>query len=169
MPIFGGRSVCQHSSLATKAPRQTRYWNQEKNVKTPEQVIAGSDFRAEWKCPICSHEWQARTVSCVQDDASCPQCSKINSSGNMFTQPTFEAAQHPLLLEWDYERNIKDIIHPQNTTLGSRKLVHWVCHKCPKGEVHRYLLSVQANKLQVVHTVPASKCASATLWQLMIH
>ena len=137
-PFCQGKSLCRHSSLATKAPRQTRYWNQGKNVKTPEQMFAGSQHIAEWKCPICSQEWQARIASRVQDDSTCPQCSRINSSGNTYTQPTFEAARHPLLMDWDYERNTKDDIHPQNITLGSRKLVHWICHMCPKGELHRY-------------------------------
>ncbi len=137
-PFCQGKSVCQHNSLATKAPRQTRYWNQDKNAKTPEQTLAGSRLRAEWKCPACSHEWQGQVAQRARDDRGCPRCEKTGSIGNNHTQPTFEAAQHPLLLEWDNERNSKDGIHPQNTTLGSKKLVHWVCHKCPKGEVHRY-------------------------------
>jgi len=140
-PFCQGKSVCQHNSLATKAPRQTRYWNQDKNARTPEQMLAGSGFRAEWKCPACSHEWQGQVAQRVQRDRGCPECNRIGSIGNKYTQPTFEAAQHPLLLEWDYERNSKDGIHPQNTTLGSKKLVHWVCHKCPKGEVHRYQMT----------------------------
>ncbi|KAA6421208.1 MAG: hypothetical protein FRX49_08907 [Trebouxia sp. A1-2] len=53
------RAVCQHNSLAIQAPRQTQCWDQDKNAKTPEQTLAGSNLRAEWKCPICSHEWQA--------------------------------------------------------------------------------------------------------------
>ncbi len=38
----------------------------------------------------------------------------------------------------DYERNAADGIHPNNTTLGSSKLVHWVCHNCPEGQLHLY-------------------------------
>ena len=67
--------------------------------------------------------------------------SETSTNGNKYKQPTFEAVQHPLLLEWDFERNPKDSIHPQNTTLGSRKLVHWVCHKCPKGQLHLYQMT----------------------------
>jgi len=43
-----------------------------------------------------------------------------------------------LLHEWDFERNAADGIHPNNTTLGSNELVHWVCKKCLKGHLHRY-------------------------------
>ncbi len=117
-PFCQGKALCRHSSLATKAPRQTRYLNKGENAKTPEQTFAGIDSRR-----------------------------------NMCTHPTFEAVQHPLLMEWDYERNTKDNIHPQNITLGSRKLVHWVCHKCPKGQLHRYQMSAAQRTRK-----PASGC-----------
>ena len=132
-----GKTVCQHSSLATKAPRQTQYWNHDKNAKTPEQILAGSNLRAEWKCPTCSHEWQAHVARRVQNDSGCPRC-RYKAMGRKTKQPTYEAAQHPLLLEWDYEPNAADGIHPNNTTLASSKLVHWDCQKCPKGQVHKY-------------------------------
>ena len=137
-PYCAGRAVCQHNSLATKAPSQLKFWNHDKNAKTPEQTLAGSVLRAEWKCPICSHEWQAKIATRVQDDHGCPRSSRKSCVGNANKQPTFEAVQHPLLLDWDYERNAADGIHPHDTTLGSRKLVHWVCHNCPKGQLHLY-------------------------------
>ena len=135
-PYCHGNRVCQHSSLATTAPRQTQFWNHDKNAKTPEQVLAGSNLRAEWKCPICSHEWQAQVAQCARNDSGCPLCSK--ATGRNTKKPAFEAAQHQLLLEWDYERNAADGIHPDKTTLSSNRLVHWVCQKCPKGQLHRY-------------------------------
>ena len=49
-----GRALCQHNSLATKAPRQTESSTHDKTAKTPEQMLAGSHIRAEWKCPTCS-------------------------------------------------------------------------------------------------------------------
>ncbi len=136
-PYCEGRKVCEHSSLATKAPRQVKYWNQDKNAKTPEQTIAGSAFRAEWKCPVCSHEWQGQVAQRVQNDSGCPRCSN-KARGRKTKQPTFEAARHQLLREWDYERNAADGIHPNTTTLRSQKLVHWVCHNCPKEQLHLY-------------------------------
>ena len=120
-PYCAGRAVCQHNSLATKAPSQRKFWNHDKNAKTPEQTLAGSVLRAEWKCPICSHEWQAKIATRVQDDHGCPRSSRKSCVGNANKQPTFEAVQHPLLLDWDYERNAADGIHPHDTTLGSRK------------------------------------------------
>ena len=135
-PYCEGRKLCQHNSLATKAPRQVKYWNQDKNAKTSEQMLAGSRFRAAWKCPTCSHEWQAQVARRTKQGSGCPRCSQ--SHKRLTSHPTFEAAEHELLLEWDYERNPKDSIFPYNTTLASQKRVHWVCQKCPKGQLHRY-------------------------------
>ncbi|DBA83009.1 TPA: hypothetical protein ACH3X1_006785 [Trebouxia sp. C0004] len=129
--------VCEHNSLATKALSQLQYWNQDKNAKTPEQTIAGSNLRAEWDCPVCSHEWPAQVAHRVQNDSVCPPCSN-KVAGRHTKQPTFEAARHQLLREWDYERNAADGYHLNNTTLGSAKLVHWVCQQCPKGQLQRY-------------------------------
>ena len=64
-PYCQGRKVCKHNSLATKAPKQSRYWNHSKNIKTPEQTLAGSNSRADWKCPDCQHEWQAQIAKRV--------------------------------------------------------------------------------------------------------
>ncbi|DBA82310.1 TPA: hypothetical protein ACH3X2_000574 [Trebouxia sp. C0005] len=135
-PYCQGKTLCQHSSLATQAPRQSRYWNYDQNAKTPEQTLAGTHTRAEWKCPECSHEWQAQVAQRVQNNSGCPRCS--SKLGRRTIQPTFEEAKHQLLREWDYERNAADGIYPHNTTLGSRKLVHWGCDNCPTGKLHQY-------------------------------
>ena len=128
--------MCKQNSLATKAPKQSRYWDRAKNAKTPEQTIAGSGLRAKWMCPDCSYEWQARIAPRVLKDAGCPSCNCSN--GNYSKQPTFQEVQHTLLHEWDHERNAEDGIYPHNTTLQSGKHVHWVCLECPKGQLHRY-------------------------------
>ena len=56
-PYCPNRLVCVHNSFATIAPDVTQYWNHSKNTKTPDQVLAGSSFRAEWRCPDCKWEW----------------------------------------------------------------------------------------------------------------
>ena len=70
-PYCEGRKVCEHSSLATQALRQTRYWKFDKNAKTPEQLLAGSGLRAEWKCPACSYEWQGHKASLLAAKSWC--------------------------------------------------------------------------------------------------
>ena len=135
-PYCLGTKVCKHNSLATKAPAVARYWDYSRNAGTPEQTLAGSHSRVDWKCPDCMFEWQASITRRVMIDGGCPRCSRKHMK--MTKQPTFQEEQHTLLLEWDLERNALDGIYPHTTTLRSHKLVHWVCNKCPKGRLHRY-------------------------------
>ena len=135
-PYCQGRRACVHNSVATAAPDLVRYWNYDKNVETPEKTLAGSGARAEWKCPDCKHEWQADIHQRVLRNAGCPKCSSLRKPWNK--QPTFEAAQHHLLSQWDHQQNAKEGIFPHNTTLGSDKQVHWICRQCPKGRLHQW-------------------------------
>ena len=135
-PYCSNRLVCLHNSLAAVAPGMTPYWNQSKNETAPEQVLAGSSFRAHWKCPTCKWEWQAPIAGRVHNKSGCPKCSQASPVTRW--QPTFAAAQPACLAEWDYERNQEDGIHPENITLGSNKQVHWVCSCCPRGQPHHW-------------------------------
>lgn len=53
-------------------------------------------------------------------------------------QPTFAEAQPAELAGWDHERNQAEGLYPHNVTLGSQKVVHWVCSRCPRGQPHRW-------------------------------
>ncbi|KAL3144808.1 hypothetical protein ABBQ38_001917 [Trebouxia sp. C0009 RCD-2024] len=142
-PYCSNRRVCVHNSLATIAPEVATYWDRNKNEKTPEQVLAGSNSRAEWKCPGCNHEWKAQIAQRVMTRAGCPKCSSKNKS-NRQSQPTFVEAQPASLAEWDYERNEEEGFYPHEVTLGSNKLVHWICSRCPRGQPHRWTASPAA-------------------------
>ena len=130
------RLVCLHNSLATVAPDVAQYWDHSKNDTTTEQVTIGSSLRAKWKCPACSWEWQAAIAGRVSTSAGCPKCSQVSKVNHR--QPTFAEAQPAQLAEWDYERDDAEGFHPEDTTLGSNKLVHWICSRCPRGQPHRW-------------------------------
>jgi hypothetical protein len=72
----------------------------------------------------------------------CPECAKANSGrkadGTRQKHPTFAAAKHPLLQQWDHDRNREHGDFPDNTTLQSNKRIWWQCHECPKGKVHSW-------------------------------
>ena len=138
-PFCSNRRVCLHNSLATIARDVAQYWNHSKNEKAPEQVVAGSGFRAEWQCPICKWEWQASIAQRVLSRAGCPKCSQAQKV--QYSQPTFAKAQPACLAEWDYERSDAHNIYPDSITLGSNKLVHWICSCCPRGQPHRWTAS----------------------------
>ena len=130
------RRLCVHNSLATIAPDGTQYWKYSKNEKAPKEVLAGSNVKAEWKCPICNLEWQACIRARVRNRSGCPKCSRANRV--IQSQPTFLEAQPACLARWDYERNDAEEIYPDNVTLGSKKQVHWVCACCPRGQPYRW-------------------------------
>ncbi|KAL3144775.1 hypothetical protein ABBQ38_001889 [Trebouxia sp. C0009 RCD-2024] len=135
-PYCSNKRVCLHNSLATIAPEAAKYWNLSKNEKAPEHVLAGSKSRAEWKCPACKYEWKAQIARRTTTRAGCPRCSIEGRKQN--SQPTFAEAQPACLVEWDHEQNEAEGFYPHNITLGSRKLVHWICSRCPRGQPHRW-------------------------------
>ena len=141
-PYCNNKRVCLHNSLATIAPDAIQYWNHNKNEKAPEQVVAGSNAQAEWKCPVCKLEWQARIDGRTRNMSGCPKCSLANNFSQ--PQPTFAEAQPACLAEWEYERNDAKDIYPDKTTLGSGKLVHWICSCCPRGQPHHWIATPQA-------------------------
>ena len=135
-PYCSNRLICLHNTFATIAPGVAQYWDHSKNEETPEQVLAGSNSRAEWKCPACKYEWTAPVYTRTRSRAGCPKCSARQRKQQ--PQPTFAEAQPPELTEWDHERNEKEGLYPDQITLGSNKLVHWVGSCCPRGQPHRW-------------------------------
>ena len=137
-PYCNNRRLCLHNCLATIAPDVARYWDLAKNDKSPQQVLAGSQGRAEWKCPTCKFEWKAHIRTRVRARSGCPKCSRSRCEGNRGSQPTFAEAQPAELAEWDHERNEAAGFYPQEISLGSAKKVHWICSRCPRGQPHRW-------------------------------
>lgn len=53
-------------------------------------------------------------------------------------QVSVAESQPACLAEWDFDRNDEGGFYPEVVTLGSGKLVHWICSRCPKGQPHRW-------------------------------
>ena len=142
-PFCSGHSVCQHNSLARKAPEVAALWDDTKNSPlTTDQVTSGSQKRVHWKCRVCLFEWQAPVNIKVRDQSRCPKCAKANggrtADRTRQKHPTFAKSRHALLQQWDYDMNKKLGNSPDNTTLRSAKLIWWHCLKCPKGKLHSW-------------------------------
>ena len=135
-PQCRGRKVCKHNSLATVAPAVAAEWHLSKNTNSPDAVTAFSTKSAWWQCSVCSHEWSAairtRTVG-----SGCPVCAKGKRAQRQ-RRPTFAACNHPLLAEWDHQRNAQHGMYPDKITLGSNKKIFWLCSKCPAGQEHNF-------------------------------
>ncbi len=133
-----GTAICQHNTLARKAPEVALLWDAKKNHPlSPDQVTVNSHIRAHWKCSACLYEWQTAVMAKVRDNTGCPNCAKANG-GTRQKHPTFAEAKHSLLQQWDHERNRRSGNFPDNKTLQSNKLIWWQCHECPKGKLHSW-------------------------------
>jgi len=79
-PFCSGQAVCQHNTLATKAPQVALFWDAKKNHPiSSDQVTVFSNMRAHWKCNACLHEWQASVLNKTCGKTGCPKCAKANS------------------------------------------------------------------------------------------
>ena len=142
-PFCSGHAVCQHNTLANNVPEVALFWDAEKNhPMTPDHVTVFSNMRAHWKCSTCLHVWQTKVLNKTRGKTGCPKCAKANGNmpaeGTRQKHPSFARAKHALLQQWDHDRNRENANHPDNTTLGSHKLIWWQCHECPKGRVYSW-------------------------------
>ena len=142
-PFCSGNAICQHNTLARKAPEVALFWDAKKNHSmSPDQVTVSSGMRAHWKCSTCLHKWQATVSVKVRRKTGCPKCAKAHqgraADGTRQKHPTFARANHALLEQWDHDRNRESGNFPDNTTLQSSKLIWWQCQECPKGKVHSW-------------------------------
>ncbi len=147
-PFCSGTAVCQHNTLATKAPHVALFWDATKNHPlSPDQVTVSSNMRAHWKCSACLHEWQAPVSDKARGKSGCPKCAHAHASkmaGTRQKHPTFAIAKHALLEQWDHDRNRGNGNFPDNTTLCSGKLIWWKCNECPQGKVHSWQALAQS-------------------------
>ena len=142
-PFCSGIAVCQHNTLARKAPQAVLFWDAKKNhPMSPDQVTVYSNLKAHWKCSACLHEWQAPVMMKARGKTGCPKCAQAHrgraADGTRQKHPTFARAKHALLQQWDHDRNRESGNFPDNTTLRSSKLIWWQCQECPKGKVHSW-------------------------------
>jgi len=146
-PFCIGKRVCQHNSIATKAPNVAASWDSTANEGTPHDFTANSRFKKHWRCLVCGHKWQAIINYRVGQKTGCPECYNLKRGRSKVRHPTLAECNHPLLKEWDDEANAKEGLFPDKLRLGSNKRVHWVCHKCPLGLTHKYVTTIGSRAL----------------------
>lgn len=126
-PICANQQLLKgYNDFATKHPELLKEWNYEKNdkldIKTDE-IILGGKVKFWWKCEK-GHNYQAIVSNKVNQQTKCPYCAnkKIIIGFNDLATTNPE-----LLEEWDYEKNDKLGIKPENVVLNSTKMIHWKC------------------------------------------
>ncbi len=144
-PFCNGKRVCQHNSIAFKAPNVAASWDSTANDGTPHDFTANSNFTKQWHCPVCGHKWLASISHRVGLKSGCPAC--YNRARTKVRHPTLAECNHPLLKEWDTEANAKEGLFPDKLRLGSNKRVHWTCRKCPLGLTHKWAATMNSRAL----------------------
>lgn len=114
-----------YNDIKTTNPEILDLWNHEKNKDLlPSMFSHGSTNLVWWKCNK-GHEWKAK-ISEVANGNRCPICSnmKVLKGYNDFL------TLHPeLAKEWDYEKNDKLGIKPDEIIKGGKVKVWWKCNK----------------------------------------
>lgn len=116
----------KENCISKTNPEVLQEWNYEKNDKlgiTPDNISSGSALKIWWKCEK-GHNYQAIVSNKVNQQTRCPYCAnkKIIIGFNDLATTNPE-----LLEEWDYEKNDKLGIKPENVVLNSTKIIHWKC------------------------------------------
>ena len=116
----------KENCISKTNPEVLQEWNYEKNDKlgiTLDNISSGSALKIWWKCEK-GHNYQAIVSNKVNQQTKCPYCAnkKIIIGFNDLATTNPE-----LLEEWDYEKNDKLGIKPENVVLNSTKMIHWKC------------------------------------------
>jgi hypothetical protein len=135
-------------SIQYVAPNLINEWIFDKNDKKLDKVNAYSGIEYWWKCLDCKSEYLKSPYDKIIKKHKCSYCSgrKVNETNCL-------ATLHPeLIKDWHPSKNEK--ITPYNMTLGSGKLIWWICKKCGS----EYDTTIQ-NKIS--YTTPCPYCAGS--------
>ena len=136
-PYCASRSVCQHNSLPTNAPAIAAQWS-SKNQLSSDQFMVNSNKPAIWQCH-CGHEWTAVIENRTSGKTGCPECHRVRQAGRTQQRhPVLAEGQPEVMQLWDWEANGSADLDPRKLRCYSNKKANWICHKCPKGQPHRW-------------------------------
>jgi G:T-mismatch repair DNA endonuclease (very short patch repair protein) len=130
-PCCAGHRPSVTNRLDTQFPEIAAEWHPTRNGDlTPGDVVAGSNKRIWWKCPVADdHEWEAPPYKRTLRGDGCPCCvgkqlSVTNRLDLLF--PEIAAQWHPIK---NGELTAADVVH------GTHQVVWW---KCPVADDHQW-------------------------------
>lgn len=65
--------INRDGSFAVQRSEFVKFWDNDKNTKSCDEVTVNSRYLAWWKCPDCGNEWQ-RMVTNMAKSKGCPRC-----------------------------------------------------------------------------------------------
>ena len=157
-PFCANQKVCQHNSLPTKASHLVPEWSVA-NECSPHDFTVGSGQKAWWRCK-CGCEWEAAINSRTSLGSGCPDCALARSGSSQKRHPTLTESRHEMLQHWDWGLNEQAGLDPGKLKCRSRKKAHWVCHKCPVGQPHRWQAPVTRMYERSARGTPGCPCCT---------
>src|SRR5690606_28318960 len=117
-------------------------WDPEKNIdRDPHRLSAGSKIRVWWRCKKGNeHSWRTTPYNRSKLGHSCPFCSKER----LRTAARLVSIARPELVK-DWDRSFDPDFLPENTTVGSSRVVRWVCRS---NSNHVWQATVSSRALQ---------------------
>ena len=140
-----------YNDFATLYPKMLVEWDYEKNDRLglkPDEMLVGSQKKVNW---ICSkgHSFERSIYDRLNGRGHCPYCSnrKVLKGFNDLATTNPE-----LLKEWNYDKNEKLGIRPDEITNGGKTKVWW---KCKKGHEWQSTVSSRIRDKRLYHECPA--------------
>ncbi len=132
-PYCGNRLVLRgFNDLKTINPDLVEEWDYEHNDFSPDEILAGSNKKAWWKCKKCGHRWQAFIQNRREGErknTGCPVCAdskrkqtKINK--RISEKSTLLDLNPQLVKEWHPTKNIN--LSPNMFAPNSHEKVWWL-------------------------------------------
>ncbi len=171
-PFCSGRAVCQHNTLARKAPEVALFWDAKKNHPlSPDQVTVFSSMRAHWKCSTCLHKWQAPVMMKARVKTGCPKCAKANAGrkadGTRQKHPTFAEAKHGTMIATASKETFLTTRHYEAASSFGGSAVNVPLARCTFGRLAQ-LIEPNATSQQDALIVLGTSFVSVTLWKLSV-
>ena len=113
----------KNGSLSVTHPHLIEKWDFDKNIISPDDVVAGSSKKVWWKCKKCGHSWLSSVCHMAERNSNCPACQhKVCVPGLNDLATEFPE----LVKDWDYSKNN---VSPSEITSSGKK-AFWKCNVC---------------------------------------
>lgn len=129
------KRIQKEGSFEDNYPERALDWDydDERNQSyKPSDFLSGSNRLVYWKCHVCGYKSETPTTILSHAKAMfpCEKCAIAGRTNNRYGEESIAKTNPELLQEWDFERNSKEGIFPENiTNHDSKTQIHWICKR----------------------------------------
>lgn len=120
-------------SFEDNYPERALDWDyeDERNMPyKPSDFLSGSNRLVYWKCHVCGYKSSNTIVNHAKAMFPCEKCAIAGRTNLRYGEDPITITNPELLQEWDFERNEKEGIFPENiTNHDSKTQIHWACKR----------------------------------------